>query len=76
MWPLVPKQGDGCNCGMFVLSYIECMAKGVQLSAQPFSGDDMAHLRSRMASWMVKIGVVKCPRKRRKWNEQVQQTGE
>ena len=36
---LVPKQGDGYNCGMFVLSCIECMAKGVQLSAQPFSGE-------------------------------------
>ena len=59
MLPAVPRQANGCDCGMFALRFAECAARGVP---PDFTQADMPSLRLLMAADAARGRVSSVPK--------------
>jgi Ulp1 family protease len=58
----IPKQQDGCSCGIFCLLYAYCIANKIQLSSDSFSRLQLYNnIRSTIAQSIVVNKVLKLP---------------
>lgn len=44
----IPRQKNGCDCGVFTLQFADYLSEGLPLSPAPFTQDDMPIFRQRI----------------------------